>query len=54
MLGWFFGWPTILTVIFSPILVVKYIKAARSEEADMLQLYGEEYAVYMKDTPFLI
>ena len=54
VLGWFFGWPTILTVIFSPILVVKYIKAARSEEADMLQLYGEEYAVYMKDTPFLI
>jgi len=54
VLGWFFGWPTILTVIFSPILVVKYIKAARSEEADMLQLYGEEYAVYIEGTPFLI
>jgi protein-S-isoprenylcysteine O-methyltransferase Ste14 len=54
VMGWFFGWPTILTVIFSPILVVKYIKAARSEEGDMLQLYGEEYAVYMRDTPFLI
>jgi len=54
VMGWFFGWPTILTVIFSPILVVKYIKAARSEEADMLRLYGEEYADYMRETPFLI
>jgi protein-S-isoprenylcysteine O-methyltransferase Ste14 len=54
VMGWFFGWPTILTVIFSPILVVKYIKAARSEEADMLQLYGEEYRDYMRETPFLI
>jgi protein-S-isoprenylcysteine O-methyltransferase Ste14 len=54
VLGWFFGWPTILTVIFSPILVVKYIKAARSEEADMLQLYGDVYADYRRSTPFLI
>jgi protein-S-isoprenylcysteine O-methyltransferase Ste14 len=54
VLGWFFGWPTILTVIFSPILVVKYIKAARSEEADMLQLYGEAYEAYRRSTPFLI
>ena len=54
VLGWFFGWPTILTVIFSPILVVKYIKAARSEEADMLRLHGDAYAAYMRETPFLI
>jgi protein-S-isoprenylcysteine O-methyltransferase Ste14 len=54
VLGWFFGWPTILTVIFSPILVVKYIKAARMEEADMLRLNGDAYAAYMKATPFLV
>jgi protein-S-isoprenylcysteine O-methyltransferase Ste14 len=54
VMGWFFGWPTILTVIFSPILVYKYIKAARSEEADMLRLHGDAYAAYMKATPFLI
>jgi len=53
-IGWFFGWPTILTVIFSPILVYKYIKAARSEEADMIRLNGDDYVAYMKDTPFLI
>jgi len=52
--GWFFGWPTILTVVFSPILVYKYITAARAEEADMLQLHGDSYREYIQSTPFLI
>ena len=52
--GWFFGWPTILTVVFSPILVYKYISAARSEEADMIRLFGDDYAVYRQSTPFLV
>ena len=54
VIGWFIGWPTILTVIFSPILVAKYIRAARSEEADMLELYGQPYGEYMQETPFLV
>jgi methanethiol S-methyltransferase len=54
VLGWFFGWPTILTLFFSPILVYKYIKAARAEEADMIQLHGDTYRHYLKSTPFLI
>lgn len=54
VIGWFFGWPTILTIIFSPILVYKYIKAARSEEADMIRLYGDDYVAYRRATPFLI
>ena len=52
--GWFFGWPTILTFIFSPILVYKYIKAARSEEGDMIRLYGDDYGSYRQSTPFLV
>jgi len=54
VVGWFFGWPTILTVVFSPILVYKYISAARSEEADMIRLFGDDYATYRQSTPFLI
>ncbi|MDO8668492.1 MAG: methyltransferase [bacterium] len=53
ILGWFFGWPTIITVIFSPILIYKYIRAARAEEKEMLALYSD-YAEYKKQTPFLI
>ena len=54
VLGWFFGWPTILTTFFAPILVYKYIRAARSEEADMIRLHADAYRAYMGKTPFLI
>ena len=54
VMGWFFGWPTILTIIFSPILVFRYVAAARAEEKDMIQIYGEPYRNYLRSTPFLI
>ncbi|NTU99253.1 isoprenylcysteine carboxylmethyltransferase family protein [Candidatus Falkowbacteria bacterium] len=54
LLGWFVGWPTIITVIFSPILIYKYIKAARTEEKDAITAFGSEYEKYRKNTPFLI
>jgi len=53
ILGWFFGWPTILTLVFSPLLIYKYYRAARSEEKDMLKQYGNAYKKYMAETPFL-
>lgn len=52
--GWFFGWPTLITVIFSPILIYKYLKAARSEEKDMETTFGDAYRSYREKTPFLI
>jgi methanethiol S-methyltransferase len=54
ILGWFFGWPTILTLVFSPILIYKYLRAAWAEEKDMLLLFGNAYVDYKKITPFLI
>jgi methanethiol S-methyltransferase len=54
ILGWFFGWPTPLTAIFSPILIYKYIKAARAEEREMLASYGESYGKYSETAPFLL
>lgn len=54
ILGWFFGWPTIITVIFSPILIYKYIKAAKIEEKDSEVIFGNEYKNYLETTPFLI
>ncbi len=51
--GWFFGWPTILTIIFAPFLVYRYVSAARAEENDMLETYGERYHKYLRSTPFL-
>lgn len=54
ILGWFFGWPTILTIIFSPILIYKYIKAALAEEKDMEKLFGQGYKKYKKRVPLFV
>lgn len=53
IIGWFVGWPTILTVIFTPILIYKYIRVCQTEERDMLKL-DPLYAEYKMKTPFLI
>lgn len=37
ILGWFYGWPTPLTLIFSPILIYKYLKVSKKEEEEILK-----------------
>jgi len=54
ILGWFIGWPTILTLVFSPILIYKYVKAARKEEEYMSGQFGTDYIEYKNYIPFLI
>jgi protein-S-isoprenylcysteine O-methyltransferase Ste14 len=54
IMGWFVGWPTLITVVFSPILIYKYIKAARKEEEYMIAQFGQAYIKYKGNTPFLI
>jgi protein-S-isoprenylcysteine O-methyltransferase Ste14 len=54
IIGWFFGWPTILTLFFSPILIYKYIKAAQAEEKELTERFGAAYQEYRRETPFLI
>lgn len=53
ILGWFVGWPTILTVIFSPILIYKYIRVCKSEEKEVAKEFPE-YKNYKERVPFLI
>ena len=54
IVGWFVGWPTILTVVFSPVLIWKYIAAARSEERYLVAQFGRAYDEYRRLTPFLV
>jgi protein-S-isoprenylcysteine O-methyltransferase Ste14 len=51
MLGFLFQWPTLLTLIMFPILVVMYIRLARREEREVLKEFGEVYARYAANTP---
>jgi protein-S-isoprenylcysteine O-methyltransferase Ste14 len=50
--GWLIGWPTLLTLIFAPILVVMYIRVCRLEEKELNK--NNEYSNYKKKVPFLI
>ncbi|AKB79499.1 Putative protein-S-isoprenylcysteine methyltransferase [Methanosarcina horonobensis HB-1 = JCM 15518] len=54
MLGFLVQWPTILTLVMFPILVLVYKKLAKREERDTLAEFGEEYSRYMAKVPGFI
>ncbi len=53
ILGWFFGWPTPLTLIFAPILIYKYVTVCRKEEIEVKKEHPE-YDNYRSNVPFMI
>jgi len=52
ILGWFIGWPTILTAIFTPILIYKYVKVCQIEEHELHHI--KKYHKYKSQVPFFI
>jgi protein-S-isoprenylcysteine O-methyltransferase Ste14 len=54
MLGFLLQWPTILTLLMFPVLVVMYIRLAKTEEQSALREYGEKYLSYMSSVPGFI
>ncbi len=51
MFGFLLQWPTILTLLMFPILVVLYSRLARTEEREMREAYGAEYERYARNMP---
>jgi len=51
MIGFLFQWPTILTLVMFPILVVVYVRLANKEEQMVISEFGDEYLNYMSKTP---
>ena len=51
MLGFLMEWPTLITLLMFPILVIMYIRLAKREELESLQEFGERYATYLARTP---
>lgn len=51
MFGFLLQWPTILTIIMFPILVVMYWRLSVKEERDTHEEFGEEYSLYKKSVP---
>ncbi|MDX5377555.1 MAG: isoprenylcysteine carboxylmethyltransferase family protein [Halomonas sp.] len=54
MLGFLLQWPTLVTVVMFPILVVVYVRLARHEEHMALVEFGEVYRAYIERTPRFI
>lgn len=52
IVGWVVGWPTLLTLIFGPILVAMYIRVCKKEEKEMSKV--ADYREYRKTAPFMI
>ena len=52
IIGWFVGWPTPLTVVFTAILVYKYLRVCKIEERELVHI--SKYEEYKKNVPFMI
>lgn len=51
MFSFLLEWPTILTAIMFPVLVTMYVRLARKEEREALDVFGEAYMKYTAVTP---
>ena len=51
LLGFLLQWPTLLTLIMFPILLLMYARLAINEEAAMRQQFGAEFEAYAARTP---
>ena len=54
MVGFLVQWPTLPTLVMFPILVWSYSRLALREEKEALDMFGEQYARYAKNTPRFI
>lgn len=51
LIGQLIHWPTILTLLIFPVIVVAYYHLARGEEKVLTQRFGSEYELYRKRVP---
>ena len=51
LLGFLRQWPTLLTLVMVPILLVMYGRLAITEEAEMRKRFGAEFEAYAAHTP---
>ena len=51
ILGFLLQWPTLITLIMAPILIIRYAILGKSEEKLMIKKYGNAYRTYRNKTP---
>jgi protein-S-isoprenylcysteine O-methyltransferase Ste14 len=51
ILGFNIQWPTLLTLLMAPVLVVMYVRLARQEDRILEAEFGEMYRAYALEVP---
>ena len=51
IVGFLIQWPTLITLLMAPILIVRYVRLAKKEERDIAAAFGEAYAAYAERVP---
>lgn len=54
IIGFMIQWPTFITMVMFPFLIIMYYNLAKKEEKDILKRYPKAYKQYMKKTPMFI
>jgi protein-S-isoprenylcysteine O-methyltransferase Ste14 len=54
MFGFLIQWPTLITLVLFPILVVTYVRLGRREETEMRARFGDAWDRYAAHTPAFI
>lgn len=54
MTGFLLQWPTLITLVLYPVMLIAYSRLARREERDSLARFGPQYAEYMQQVPAFI
>ncbi|PKM52223.1 MAG: isoprenylcysteine carboxyl methyltransferase [Firmicutes bacterium HGW-Firmicutes-7] len=54
IVGFLIQWPTIVTMLMAPILLIMYTKLAKKEEKNVRAFFGERYEEYSKRVPAFI
>lgn len=54
MFGFLLQWPTLLTLLMFPVLVIMYVRLARAEEGDAIATFGADYETYKRRVPSFI
>jgi protein-S-isoprenylcysteine O-methyltransferase Ste14 len=51
MIGFLLQWPTLITLLMFPVLVLMYVRLAIREEKEAVEIFGEAYLNYRQKTP---
>lgn len=54
IIGFLLQWPTIITLIMAPILLIMYTRLSRREEKKMIEQFGERYLEYKEKVPAFV